>query len=224
MWCSRGGRRVSLVQAGSDPAAVDHPCFLTLGTSQPSTHPGPPLLTFPSPHAPRQTRLHATEASCSLPAVPAASSAGGGSPLGRQELPAVGVPRHSFSSCARSSGRELKAMRQRGQENPPEPSMGHPGSTVGWESPGGATLPGKRGPSTRDGTPGRAGTRGQTCSAAVVAAVFEATVATLGRAREGGRTPDPGHSHCLPPALERERKMSLGHLSNPQKTRQGRPR
>lgn len=151
MWCSRGGRRVSLVQAGSDPAAVDHPCFLTLGTSQPSTCPCPPLLTVPSPHAPRQTRLHATEASCSLPAV---SSAGGGSPLGRQELPAVGVPRHSFSSCARSSGRELKAMRQRGQENPPEPSMGHPGSTVGWESPGGATLPGKRGPSTGDGTPG----------------------------------------------------------------------
>lgn len=57
-----------------------------------------------------------------------------------------------------------------------------------------------------------------------MAAVFEATVAMLGRAREGGRTPDPGHSHCLPPALERERKMSLGHLSNPQKTRQGRPR
>lgn len=99
-------------------------------------------------------------------------------------------------------------------------------STTRWGSLGGATLPGDGGSSCQAWPPsGRAGTRAQTCSAvATVAAVFEATVATLGRAREGGRSPDLGRFHCLPQApTGKGEKMSLGHLGNRQGPRWGRP-
>lgn len=118
-----GGTEGPLVQAGLDPSApAVTPRSLARGTSQPSTHPADsPIPTRPAPDP-----LHTTEASRGLPAVPGAPSTAGGIPPGRQGLPAAGVPRHSFSSCARSSGRELKAMRQRGQAKPPMPGVWHP--------------------------------------------------------------------------------------------------
>lgn len=56
--------------------------------------------------------------------------------------------------------------------------------------------------------------RAQTCSA--VAAVFEATVATLGRAREGGQPhPWPWQFPLFTTGSWKGEKTALGHLSNP---------
>lgn len=142
-----------------------------------------------------QTQLHTTGVSCGFLAVPCAPSTGEGSPPRREELLGAAGPRHSFSRCTCSSRRDLNAERQRGQRNGPMSD----------------TLGSRAGGITRGGPPAGLAPRGglDVCTdlLAVVAAVFEATVAMLdaGPGREG-RTTSPGCSHCLPRALEWEKK------------------
>lgn len=149
----------------------------------------------------RQTQLHTTEMSCGFLAVPCAPSTVEGSPPWRQELLGAVGPRHSFSRCTCSSGRDLNAKRQRGQRKSPMSNA--------LESRVGGILRGDH-PDRERGSPAGLAPRDglQVCTdllavVTVVAAVFEATVAMLdaGQGREG-RTSSPGHSHCLPRALE----------------------
>nr|XP_054494722.1 nuclear autoantigenic sperm protein isoform X3 [Agelaius phoeniceus] len=128
VWCRHGK-----MEAYPTPTKLDPGC----DSQFPSPAPVPiPLLC--------QTQLHTTEMSCGFLAVPCAPSTGRGSPPRRQELLGAVGPRHSFSMCTRSSGRDLNAKEQRGQRKVPMSN----------------TLESRSGGVTRGGHPGTPGQAG----------------------------------------------------------------
>lgn len=171
-----------------------------------------PTLHHPCPRSVPDPAHTTEEMSCGFLAVPCAPSAGRGSPPWKQELLGAGGPRHSFSRCISSSGRDLNSKRQRGQRKAPMSNT--------LESRAGEITQG-----TGRGAPpaGLAPWEGLKCAQSCWRQWLRCLKPLLlcwklGWAGRAAPPANPGHSHCLPRALERE-KRSPSHLGNLEKTK-----
>lgn len=169
-------------QSKLDPGcdAVSQPSAVSVPPTRPRSVPDP------APHYRRVLRFPC-RALCSLHRRRVPPTAGGAAGCGGPE--AQLLPVH----LQQPSGSERRAAA--GAEEGPH--VRHPGKQSGWDHSGGPPA----------GLAPRGGLDVCTDLLAGVAAVFEATVAMLdaGLGREG-RTTSPGCSHCLPRALEWEKK------------------